>query len=118
MDVISNDIGKLSDNINLNEENIKSILNSKVQEVQNYLKTLEDMLSAMNINTGNSIAELTEIKNYIANTALKLDDINNSLAAEIQSGSKNQTNLKKYFQIRFPELIQSYTLWKTILSKK
>lgn len=95
LDVISADIGKLSDNINLNEENIKSILNSKVQEVQNYLKTLEDMLSAMNINTGNSIAELTEIKNYIANTALKLDDINNSLAAEIQSGSKKSDELKE-----------------------
>lgn len=62
LDILSGDINKLSENLNLNEESYKVLLNSKVQELYNYLKTLEDILSSTNISVGNSIAEITEVK--------------------------------------------------------
>ena len=107
LDILSGDINKLSENLNLNEESYKVLLNSKVQELYNYLKTLEDILSSTNISVGNSIAEITEVKSSIAATTAKLDDIYTKLSAQLDSASLKSDDIKNIVSEKFKNLDSS-----------
>ena len=94
LDVLSKDINTLSENININEESYKVFLNSKIQELYNYLKTLEDILSSSNIYIGNSVAEITNVKKSVETTTSKLDDIYSKLINELDLESKKIDDFK------------------------
>lgn len=96
LDILSKDIDTLSNTINFNEESYKVFLNTKIQELYNYLKTLEDILSSSNIYVGNSVAEITNVKKAVETTTIKLDEIYSKLITELGLESKKIDDLKDF----------------------
>lgn len=104
LDVLSKDISSLSDNINVTEESYKVLLNSKILELYDYIKTLEDAVNSVNLGVGNSLAEASEIKKYITNTAIRLDEIHSKLSSDINSGSEKLDELKDIVSQNFSDV--------------
>ncbi len=96
LDILSKDIDTLSNTINFNEESYKVFLNTKIQELYNYLKTLEDILSSSNIYVGNSVTEITNVKKSVETTTIKLDEIYSKLITELGLESKKIDDLKDF----------------------
>lgn len=72
--------------------------NEKFEEIH---RTLEEYASIVNnfasntdIKFGESISEITEIKDYIANTSIKLDDVQNNIAGAVNINSEKVDELK------------------------
>mgnify|MGYP000714212143 FL=1 len=144
LEVISRDITNLDLNLAQKEDNYKSYVSQKIDELQNFIasvqesiknsentasisllekisaleaainnttaqnekfeeihRTLEEYASIVNnfasntdIKFGESISEITEIKDYIANTSIKLDDVQNNIAGAVNINSEKVDELK------------------------
>ncbi len=101
LDILSKDINTLSNNININEESYKVFLNSKIQELYNYLKTLEDILSSSNIYVGNSVTEITNVKKSVETTTIKLDEIYSKIITELGLKAAKIDNLQDVVSNKF-----------------
>ncbi len=144
LEVISKDITNLDLNLAQKEDNYKSYVSQKIDELQSFIasvqesvknsentasisllekisaleaainnttaqnekfeeihRTLEEYASIVNnfasntdIKFGESISEITEIKDYIANTSIKLDDVQNNIAGAVNINSEKVDELK------------------------
>lgn len=144
LEVISRDITNLDLNLAQKEDNYKSYVSQKIDELQSFIasvqesvknsentasisllekisaleaainnttaqnekfeeihRTLEEYASIVNnfasntdIKFGESISEITEIKDYIANTSIKLDDVQNNIAGAVNINSEKVDELK------------------------
>ena len=104
LDALSKDISSLSDNITVTEESYKVLLNSKVIEISDYIKSLEDTVNSVNLSVGNSLGETAEIKKYITNTAIRLDEIHLKLSADLTSGSGKIDELTNIVSEKFSDI--------------
>lgn len=144
LEEISRDINNLDINLAQKEDNYKSYVSQKIDELQSFIasvqesiansentatisllekisaleaainnttaqnekfeeihRTLEEYASIVNnfasntdIKFGESISEITEIKDYIANTSIKLDDVQNNIAGAVNINSEKVDELK------------------------
>ena len=103
LDNLSKDISSISKTTN--EENFKDFLNSKVLEISDYLKNLEGTITSISSGMDTSIVESAEIKRYITNTAIRLDEIHSQLSTDINSSAKKIDDLKDSINGKFDDTV-------------
>ena len=113
MEVLSNDIRNLDGNLAQKEEGYQSYVSQKIEEVKTFLNSIQENVSSKNdkfdelqkvmeeytslvnnfasntdIRFGEAISEITEIKDYIAGTSIKLDEIQNNISSTVNNNSE------------------------------
>ena len=112
LEVLSKEINNLDVNLAQKEDNYKAFVSEKIDDVQNFLNSIQENVSSKNekfdelqklmeeytslvnnfasnndVKFGETISEITEVKDYIAGTSIKLDDIQNSITSTINTNS-------------------------------
>ena len=112
LEVLSTDIKNLDVNLEQKEDNYKDYVSGKINDIQNFLNSIQENVSSKNekfdelqkvieeytslvnnfasnndIKFGETMSEIMEVKDYIAGTSIKLDDIQNNITSTINTNS-------------------------------
>lgn len=100
IETIVSKVNEVSDNTAMFTTETKYFTERKIEELEQYLSKVEEIISASTVNFDSSLNEITEIKEYIANTSLKLDDIGTNVAENVSKGNENIEDFKNIFTQR------------------
>lgn len=94
-------VSVLSERIAVLEETIQNNRTANDEKLENlnrnfeeYSSLVKNFTSNTDIRFGESISEITEIKDYIANTAVKLDDVQNNISGAVNVNGEQIEELK------------------------
>lgn len=91
---LSEKITALENTINSNNALKDEKLENLYKNLEEYSNLVQNFTSNTDIRFGESISEITEIKDYIANTAIKLDDVQNNISGAVTVNGEQIEELK------------------------
>lgn len=94
VNILSEKITTLENTINNNNILKDEKLENLYRNLEDYSNLVQNFTSNTDIRFGETISEITEIKDYIANTAIKLDDVQNNISGAVTVNGEQIEELK------------------------